>query len=71
MKDVILDRGLSIGVAGGASIAGVGGLTANEFAAFTGLALAAASFALNWYYRHKTYLHQKNMAEKTAGPSDG
>ena len=71
MRDVIVDRTLSAASAGGASLAGIGGLTANEVAAFGGLAIAAASFILNWFYRHKTYQHQKSIAEQNAGPSGG
>lgn len=71
MKDVIVDRGLAATSTAGASLAGIGGITANEVAAFGGLAIAALSFALNWFYRHKTYQHQKSMAEKSAGPSGG
>lgn len=33
----------------------VAGLTINEWVALGGLCLAAATFAVNWYYKHKTF----------------
>lgn len=71
MKDVIVDRATAATTYGGSGLAFGAGITANEMVAVAGLALGLASFGLNWFYRHKTFLHQKNMAEKTAGPSDG
>jgi len=44
--------------ASGATIA-IGGFTANEIAALIGALLALATFAVNWYYRHKTYQLEK------------
>lgn len=37
----------------GGTVAGIGGLTANEIAAFGGLALAVVGFLLNWWYKHQ------------------
>lgn len=37
----------------GGTLATIGGLTANEIAAFGGLALAVVGFLLNWWYKHQ------------------
>lgn len=40
--------------AGGAAVAA--GLTASEWAAIAGAVCAFATFAVNWYYKHKAYV---------------
>ena len=70
MKDVMVERTSEATTYTGSGLAVVGGMTVNEFVAFAGLALGIAGFAINWFYRHKTYQHQKSIAEKNAGPSE-
>ena len=38
-----------------AGVALVGGFSANEIAAIAGIFLAAATFVVNWVYRHKVF----------------
>jgi len=46
------------------SIVGVGAWTANEIATAAGIALGLATFAVNWYYKHKHYQLAKVKAHK-------
>jgi len=33
----------------------ISGLTVNEWGVIIGLVIAVATFAVNWYYKHKTF----------------
>ena len=37
------------------AIGAIAGLTINEWVALCSLMLGAATFAINWYYKHKTF----------------
>jgi uncharacterized membrane protein len=56
-----------VGLSGGATAA-IGGLTANEIAAFGGLLVAVVGLAIQWYYKRKAdrrdaELHAERMRE--------
>jgi len=60
-------------VGGGAAL--VGGLTANEVAAFGGLFVAIVGALIQWYYEHKAdkrshRLYEKRMAAIDAGEDE-
>jgi hypothetical protein len=62
-----IHKAASAATYGGGTVAFVGGLTANEFAAIGGLLIGVAGFAVNWYYRHKTYSLEKAKLEAKDG----
>lgn len=43
---------------GGGGVAFIGGLSANEIAAFGGLAVAIIGLFLNWFYRHRADIRE-------------
>lgn len=50
---------------GGSGAALYFGLTANEIAAFGGLAIAIIGFFVNWWYKHKHYkLAERKLMEE-------
>jgi hypothetical protein len=62
-----IHKAASAATYGGGSVAFIGGLTANEFAAVGGLLIGLAGFCVNWYYRHKHFLlEQKKLEAKDA-----
>jgi hypothetical protein len=48
----------------GGGTAFIGGLTANEFAAISGVVIAVAGFVVNWIYKHKHYKLEKQKLER-------
>lgn len=48
---------------GSGGVAVAGGFTANEIAAFGGLAVAFVGLMVNWYYRHKSSVYEKQLVE--------
>ncbi len=60
MDGEIVERAAEVATAStysGSSITLFGVYSANDVMAFGGLVFAALSFAVNWYFRHKTYNH--------------
>ena len=52
----------SVAVTYAASAVGtVAGLSFNEWVALASLVLGLGTFAINWYYKHKTYLLNKKL----------
>lgn len=76
-----IDPGSVAGAANKASVSGgfaalYGGWTANEFAAFGGLLIAAIGLIVQWYFkrkddRRKAEEHTARMAVLTRGRDDG
>lgn len=65
MPHKIAEAATNISYGASAGAVAIGGLTVNEFAMLGGLAVAVATFAVNWIYRHKCYLLEKSRQERS------
>lgn len=63
MINDVVERSATAATYGGSGLTVFGAVTTNEIVALGGLALAAMTFGVNWYYRHKTFQHDRKLAE--------
>jgi len=49
---------------GASAVTVLSGLTINEWGVVAGIMLGAATFVINWWYKHRMYIHAKIMNEK-------
>lgn len=65
VHDVVMERAASVAAYGTSGAVAVTGFTMQELFGLIGVALAAATFAINWYYKHRHLdLAEREQARK-------